>query len=74
MILSLTLAFALPAPAQINYLTQPGTPTYSVTEALDAGIGFVNVSNGNLHIEIPFVFAPQRSKLGFGAAMRGAAA
>lgn len=40
------------------YLSQTGQPTFSVTEPVQSG--FVNVANGNLHLEIPLASFPQR--------------
>lgn len=41
-----------------NYLLEPGTPTFTTPEPVPMGI--INVANGNLHIEIPFVSTPQQ--------------
>lgn len=48
------------ARAQTDGLQDLGVPTFSVADQLPGGIGFVNVSNGNLHIEIPLASFPQR--------------
>lgn len=48
-----------------NYLLQTGSPTFTAAEPVE--VGFVNVANGNLHLEIPLVSAPQRGRLGFTA-------
>src|SRR4051812_10766035 len=50
---------SLPARAQYpNYLLELGSPSF--TTAVPFPNGFVNLSNGNLHIEIPLVTVPQR--------------
>jgi RHS repeat-associated protein len=49
--------FALPANAQ-QYLAQTGTPTFTTAEPVE--LGYVNVGNGNLHLEIPISSSPQR--------------
>jgi hypothetical protein len=41
-----------------GYLLETGAPPWAVMEPVP--MGFVNVANGNLHIEIPIVSAPQR--------------
>src|SRR5262245_28094350 len=41
-----------------EYLIEMGQPTFTVAEPVP--MGFVNVANGNLHIEIPFASIPQR--------------
>ncbi len=49
----------VPAPicAQ-DYLKQTGAPTFTTSQPVE--LGFVNVPNGNLHLEIPLGFFPQR--------------
>src|SRR4051812_38004514 len=56
-------AFAKPAEAQ--YTTAAGTPTFST--AMPVEMGFTNVANGNLHIEIPLASFPQRGSLQYNA-------
>jgi hypothetical protein len=56
-------AFAIQAHAQ--YTTAAGTPTF--TTALPVEMGFTNVANGNLHIEIPLASFPQRGGLTYNA-------
>jgi len=41
-----------------QYLQKTGSPTLAATERVP--MGYVNVANGNLHIEIPSVSIPQR--------------
>jgi RHS repeat-associated protein len=41
-----------------NYLTSTGTPPFAAPESTE--FGFVDASNGNLHIEIPLGSYPQR--------------
>src|SRR5260221_11484124 len=53
----LALLFQPLALAQ-NYLQEPGRPTFTSMEPVE--LGFVNVANGNLHLEIPLASFPQR--------------
>jgi RHS repeat-associated protein len=46
-----------------GYLLETGAPPWAVIEPVP--MGFVNVANGNLHIEIPIVSAPQRGSRAF---------
>jgi hypothetical protein len=55
--LILASAFAHPAAAQ-NYLTSTGSPSFSAPEPVE--LGFVDASNGNLHLSIPLGSYPQR--------------
>jgi hypothetical protein len=48
-----------------DYITGTGTPTF--TTALPAELGFVDASNGNLHLEIPITSPPQRGPLVLGS-------
>jgi RHS repeat-associated protein len=50
-----------------DYLSQTGSPTFSVAQPLQ--YGFVNLANGNVHLEIPLASAPQRGNLAFSAKM-----
>lgn len=50
------------APAQ-TYLDNAGNPTFTTAYPVEGG--FINIANGNLHIEIPVASYPQRGKLGF---------
>jgi RHS repeat-associated protein len=52
-------------PAEAQYTTAAGTPTF--TTALPVEMGFTNVANGNLHIEIPLASFPQRGGLTYNA-------
>jgi RHS repeat-associated protein len=52
-------------PAEAQYTTAAGTPTF--TTALPVEMGFTNVANGNLHIEIPLASFPQRGSLTYNA-------
>jgi RHS repeat-associated protein len=56
---------ALVAPVEAQYTTAAGTPTF--TEAFPVEMGFTNLSNGNLHIEIPIGSFPQRGSLPYDA-------
>jgi RHS repeat-associated protein len=57
------LVFAMPAHAQ--YTTSTGMPTF--TTAIPVEMGFTNVANGNLHLEIPLASFPQRGSLTYNA-------
>jgi RHS repeat-associated protein len=46
-----------------GYIYEAGTPTFTTADS--AGLGIVNVSNGNLHLEIPLADYPQRGSLRF---------
>ena len=56
---------ALVAPVEAQYTTAAGTPTF--TTAFPVEMGFTNLSNGNLHIEIPIGSFPQRGSLPYNA-------
>src|SRR5439155_17579104 len=48
-----------PALAQSrNYMEQMGIPVFTTTEPVENG--FINLANGNLHIEIPLTTVPER--------------
>jgi RHS repeat-associated protein len=51
--------------ANAQYTTAAGTPTF--TTAIPVEMGFTNVANGNLHIEIPLASFPQRGSLIYNA-------
>ncbi|HKW76518.1 MAG TPA: hypothetical protein VJN64_13400, partial [Terriglobales bacterium] len=53
------------SPAEAQYTTATGTPTF--TTALPVEMGFTNVANGNLHLEIPLASFPQRGRLVYNA-------
>lgn len=44
-----------------SYIYAPGSPTFSTAYPVDGG--FINVANGNLHLEIPIASPPQRGSL-----------
>lgn len=48
-----------------TYLNATGSPTF--TTAMPVEMGFVNVANGNLHLEIPLASFPQRGSLHYNA-------
>jgi len=59
--LTLLVAFAnLPAVAQ-NYLYGTGNPVWGINIPIENG--FINVANGNVHMEIPIGNQPQRGSL-----------
>ncbi|HWP84692.1 MAG TPA: RHS repeat-associated core domain-containing protein [Terriglobia bacterium] len=43
---------------QAQYLLEVGSPTWATKESVP--LGFINLANGNLHIEIPIAEVPQR--------------
>ncbi|PYY23948.1 MAG: hypothetical protein DMG62_05735 [Acidobacteria bacterium] len=47
-----------------DYVNGTGAPTF--TTSLPVELGFVNVSNGNLHLEIPIASPPQRGNIVLG--------
>ncbi|MGH9785025.1 MAG: hypothetical protein ACRD88_12670, partial [Terriglobia bacterium] len=54
-------------PPDPKYLLETGAPTFVTPDPVPAG--FINLANGNLHIEIPFVAIPQRGGRPFVAKM-----
>lgn len=57
-----------PATAQVNtYLDETGVPTF--TTAMPVEAGFINLANGNMHLEIPIASYPQRGKTSYSARM-----
>jgi RHS repeat-associated protein len=50
-----------------SYLLDVGKPGYTITEPVE--FGYVNLANGNLHLEIPVYSSPQRGKIPFVAKM-----
>jgi len=54
---------ALSAHAQTYYLEQEAYPTF--TAQFPVELGFINLANGNLHLEIPIASFPQRGKESF---------
>lgn len=65
-LLFFSLLVAVSATAQ-GYIYDAGTPLYTTAEPVE--LGFINVANGNLHIEIPLTTSPQRGKRHFSAAL-----
>jgi RHS repeat-associated protein len=64
--LSLMAAVFLPLPMlSQNYLLATGKPSF--TTAAEVEMGFINMGNGNLHIEIPLTSSPERGGRGFTA-------
>src|SRR3990172_11952001 len=61
------MAVCLTAVAQAKYLLETGSPTFATTEPVP--MGFINIANGNLHIEIPIATVPQRGGRPFVAKM-----
>lgn len=51
------------AVAQNGYLNATGNPTWGVNIPIENG--FINVANGNVHIEIPIESEPQRGNLSY---------
>lgn len=64
-VLMTSILWVLAQPAQAQYTTAVGTPTF--TTAIPVEMGFVNAANGNLHIEIPLASFPQRGSLQYNA-------
>lgn len=50
-----------------SYIYDAGTPRYTTAEPVE--LGFVNLANGNLHLEIPITASPQRGKRQFSATL-----
>ncbi len=48
-----------------DYVYGTGAPTFAISDPVE--MGFVNVANGNVHLEIPITSAPQRGSLPFSA-------
>ncbi len=66
--LLLFLGFASMALAQGDpeyYLLRAGSPTWTTAAGVERG--FVNLANGNLHLEIPLASSPQRGSASFSA-------
>ncbi len=62
---ALALAFGSLARAQVDYSLQTGAPTFTTPSPVE--MGFANLANGNLHLEIPLGSFPQRGRIGFSA-------
>jgi RHS repeat-associated protein len=56
----LTLVSGARAQNPLDSLLQRGSPSFTSADVLPGGLGFVNVANGNLHLEIPLGNYPQR--------------
>src|SRR3972149_3748509 len=63
----LLLGFGTPKADAQSYLQNVGTPSF--TTSLPVENGFFNLSNGNLHLEIPFASYPQRAGRQYRAAL-----
>lgn len=50
-----------------DYSLQTGAPTFTTAEPVE--LGFLNLANGNLHLEVPFGMFPQRGARPFAAAL-----
>jgi RHS repeat-associated protein len=51
--------------ATAQYLDQTGTPSFTTAHPVE--LGFINLANGNLHLEIPLASFPQRGSMGLTA-------
>ncbi len=62
---ALWIVLALAAPrlsrAQVPYLQDVGSPSFATAEAVP--LGYINLANGNKHLEIPIASQPQRGSL-----------
>jgi RHS repeat-associated protein len=61
------LVLNLPSPAQTSYLQQIGLPPTDATVPVE--LGSIDLTNGNLHLEVPIASFPQRGGQGFEAKM-----
>src|SRR5439155_1501957 len=50
-----------------DYLLQPGAPPFTTESPVE--LGYVNLANGNLHLEIPLASFPQRGGRQFTASL-----
>jgi RHS repeat-associated protein len=50
-----------------NYLYSTGAPPFTVAEQVENG--FVNLANGNLHLQIPITSSPQRGQIPYSASL-----
>jgi hypothetical protein len=48
-----------------SYLQQTGSPTFATPSRVESG--YLNLANGNLHLEVPIASAPQRGAVSFNA-------
>src|SRR5215467_8864394 len=53
--------FASPSFGQQSFMDEPGIPAFTTSFPIEHG--FINLANGNLHIEIPIASYPQRSNI-----------
>jgi|GEM_PF-752730 len=60
-IVLVALVFAASSFGQQSFMDEPGIPRF--TTAFPVEHGFINLANGNLHIEIPIATYPQRGNL-----------
>lgn len=60
-IFALAFTFSAVSWAQQSYMDEPGIPAF--TTAFPVENGFINLANGNLHIEIPIASYPQRGNI-----------
>src|SRR6267142_1997149 len=63
----LLLLFAATSLTAQNYVYDAGKPVYTTAEPVE--MGFINLGNGNLHLEIPLTSSPQRGDRQFSAAL-----
>jgi len=47
--------------AQQSFMDEPGIPAFTTSFPVENG--FINLANGNLHIEIPIATYPQRGSI-----------
>lgn len=66
-ILVCLLFFSSQMPAQEDYLLQLGPPPNGSTIPVE--LGFINLTNGNLHLEVPLGSFPQRGSLPYKASL-----
>src|SRR5579859_3162815 len=55
------VVLAIPSFGQQSFMDEPGIPAFTTSFAVEHG--FINLANGNLHIEIPIATYPQRGNL-----------
>src|SRR6185437_3396587 len=66
-VFAMIASFSVNAGAQ-DYIYQTGSPAFSVAQPISRGPyfqGFLNIANGNVHLQIPLGSAPQRGALSF---------
>lgn len=64
---SLSLLFTVIAAQSQTYLNASGSPTFNTPSEVE--MGFVNLGNGNLHLEVPYKTFPQRGAIQLNAGM-----